>query len=336
MVNPTTNEPILVEVTRGDLVESRHLVDTVVVDAVGGEVARFGTPGEAVYPRSAIKPLQALPLIETGAAAAFGLGDAEIALACASHLGEAAHVERVRAWLARLGLSEADLACGAHWPREDHVLAALAGTLPGPAHNNCSGKHAGMLSHAVHAGEPSAGYLDPDHPAQRRILAAVLEMAGLPDARPTLGIDGCSAPNPALPLAAMAGAFARLASPDALAPDRAAACRRITAAMWAAPEMVRGVGSANTAMLQILSGRVVAKTGAEGVYLAGIVDRGLAIAVKARDGASRAAEFAVLTLLHRFDAISEADATALAPHLAPAVRNVLGRPVGELRAAFYS
>ena len=333
MVKPTSYPAVAIEVTRGDLIESRHAVDAVVVDAEGAILARFGEPGDAVYPRSAIKPLQALPLVETGAVAAFGLGDREIALACASHLGEPYHVETVLAWLVRLGLSEDDLACGAHWPATPHALEAMAGTVPGAAHNNCSGKHAGMLSHAVHLGDSPEGYLDPGHPAQRRILTAVTEMAGMAGASPPLGIDGCSAPNPALPLAAMAGAFARLARPDALAPDRAAACRRICRAMWSAPEMVRGHQSANTTMLQVLAGRVVAKTGAEGVYLAGIVETGLGIAVKAHDGASRAAELAVLSLLGRFGAISPADEAALGPHLDPPILNVVGREVGRVRAA---
>ena len=326
--------PITVAVTRGELVESRHGVDAVVVDTDGRRVARWGEVDHAVYPRSAIKPLQALALIETGAADAFALDEREVALACASHLGEPGHVETVRAWLARLGLCEDDLACGTHWPGLPQALEALlaTGAVPGPAHNNCSGKHAGMLSHVVHLAEARQGYLDSAHPAQVRILAAIAEMAGLEGADLAIGIDGCSAPNPALPLAALARAFARLARPDDLAPVRAAACRRIARAMWAQPEMVRGRDSGNSTLLETCAGRVVAKTGAEGVYLAGIVETGLGIAVKARDGAGRAAEVAILALLRRFDALRPEDEAALARFLEPPVLTVRGLAVGEIRA----
>jgi L-asparaginase II len=331
---PPGPEPILVEVTRGPIVESRHAVDAAVVDASGALVAAWGEVERPVYPRSASKPLQALPLVESGAADAFGLQDRELALACASHSGEPVHVGTVKAWLARLGLSEADLECGAHLPRagkpqEDFIRsgAALAA-----AHNNCSGKHAGMLSHAVHLGEPTAGYVGYEHPVQRRVAAAYGEMCGLDLAKAPRGTDGCSIPTFAIPLAALALGLARFANPDGQAPARQAACRRLARAMWAEPYMVAGLGRCCTAILGAAPGRIVAKTGAEGVYVAGLAGRGLGLAVKARDGAGRAAEVALLALLGHLDALDEAARTVLAPFAAPEVRNVRGLAVGRLGA----
>jgi len=332
---PPGPEPILVEVTRGPLVESRHAVDAAVVDASGALVAAWGEVDRPIYPRSASKPLQALPLVESGAADAFGLGAKELALACASHSGEPVHVETVRAWLGRLGLSEADLECGAHPPRGGMPLEHFirSGTALGPAHNNCSGKHSGMLSHAVHRGEPIAGYVEHEHPVQRRVAAALGELCGVDLANWPRGVDGCSIPTFAIPLESLALGLARFANPDALAPERQAACRRLAAAMWEEPYMVAGLGRCCTAILGAAAGRVVAKTGAEGVYVAGLVGRGLGLAVKARDGAGRAAEVALLALLVHLAALDEAARTALAPFAAPEVRNVRGRVVGRLAAA---
>jgi L-asparaginase II len=286
-----------------------------------------------VYPRSAIKPFQALPLLETGAAEAFGVSDEEVALACASHGGEPAHVERVAAWLARLGLEERHLACGPHPPMHAASAAALAasGAKPTRLHNNCSGKHTGMLAACLHLGLPVEGYASPTHPLQRRITAAMAELAGLPDLEAP-GTDGCSLPAFVMPLRALAHAAARLAAPDDLTPERAAALRRAGNAMRAHPLLVAGTGRLCTALMRHAPD-VVAKTGAEGVFLASVPSRGLGVALKAEDGASRAAEVALLALLDHLGTIPPDARAALGPFARPKLRDFNGNEVGEVRPA---
>ena len=330
--------PLLVEVTRGPIVESRHLVDAAIIDADGKIISVWGEVERPIYPRSAIKPLQALPLVESGAADAFELNNRELSIACASHAGEQVHVETVLAWLDRLGLSENDLECGGHWPRNTKIFEDLirSGAELGPARSNCSGKHSGMLSHAVHSGDATAGYVQPDHPVQRRVAAAISDMCGIDLAGATPGVDGCSVPNYAIPLAALARGMARLANPDALASGRAAACRRIAEAMWAEPYMVAGYKRCCTALLEACAGTVVAKTGAEGVYMAGVAGHGLGLAVKARDGAGRASEVAILALLDHLGVLDDAARQTLAPFREPDVLTVNGAVVGGLKAAGWS
>lgn len=320
MNDATERPPLVVEATRGPLVESRHLVDAAVVDAAGAVVAAHGAVDAPVYPRSACKPLQALPLVESGAADAFGLSQKEVALACASHNGEPVHVEAVLAWLDRLGLSDDDLECGAHLPRQEPVLAEFvrSGATLRQAHNNCSGKHAGMLATAVHLGEPTRGYVGREHPVQRRVAAAMGELCGL--RLETFGIDGCGIPTFALPLGALAFGMARL-------PGRPAG-RRIVEAMIAEPYMVAGRGRACTELMQAAGGAVALKTGAEGVYMAALPARGLGLALKARDGAGRAAEIAVAQLLARLGALPEDFARR-------PLHNVRGLAIGELRPASF-
>jgi L-asparaginase II len=320
MNDATEQPPLVVEATRGLLVESRHLVDAAVLDASGGVAQAHGAIDAPVYPRSACKPLQALPLVESGAADAFGLSPKELALACASHNGEPVHVEGVLAWLGRLGLSDDDLECGAHLPRQEPVLAEFvrSGAKLRQAHNNCSGKHAGMLATAVHLGEPTKGYIGREHPVQRRVAAAMGELC---DCRlDDFGIDGCGIPTFALPLRNLALGMARLA-------DRPAG-RRIVDAMIAEPYMVAGRGRACTELMQAGKGAVALKTGAEGVYMATLPERGLGLALKARDGAGRAAEMALAKLLAKLGALPEE--LAHRP-----LRNVRGLTIGELRAAAF-
>ena len=326
-------DPLAVEVTRGAIVESCHAVDAAVVDSDGKLVEGFGDIARAVYPRSACKPLQALPLVETGAADAFDLSAKELALACASHAGEPVHVTTALGWLARLGLGDDDLECGAHLARNPNLLTDFvrSGEPLRQANNNCSGKHTAMLSHAVHRGDATAGYIGLDHPVQRRVADTLAEMYRVDLAAAPVGTDGCGIPTFAVPLEAMAAAMARLANPHGMAADRADACRRVTAAMVAEPYMVAGRERCCTQLMSAAAGRVVAKTGAEGVYFAGIVDGGLGIALKVRDGAGRAAEVALGALLVRHGALSEAAQARLVDLLARPVPNVRGRPVGVHR-----
>jgi L-asparaginase II len=333
--SPQTVDPVLIEVVRGEMVESRHRGACAVVDAAGRAALALGDCEQLVYGRSAIKPLQALPLIETGAADRYGLGAGEIALACASHRGESVHVAAVAAWLERIGLGPDDLECGAHPPLNPAAAQALirAGEAPSALHNNCSGKHAGFLTTARHLGEPTRGYIDADHPVQRRVAAALAAMTGCDLARAPRGIDGCGIPVIGLPLAAMARAMARLADPRGLAGERQTAARRILDAMAAEPLMVDGSGSFTTRVLEAAGAAVRLKPGAEGVFCAALPGLGFGVALKIADGAGRAAEMAMGALLLRLGVLDDAQAAALAPLLRPKLLNVAGRTVGELRPA---
>ncbi len=327
--------PVAVEVWRGGRVESRHRVRACVADAAGGVVLGLGDLDEPVFPRSAVKPFQALALVESGAAGAFAVSEAELALACASHGGEPAHVALVEGWLARLGLEEAALACGPHAPMHPPAAAALAreGAAARRVHNNCSGKHAGMLAAALQLGAGPRGYERPEHPVQRHAAAAILELAGLTELPPP-GTDGCGLPNHPLPLRALARAAARLADPGGgvSPPGRAVALERIGAAMMAEPFLVAGTGRCCTALMQAVPG-LVAKTGAEGVYLAASRRLGLGVALKAEDGATRAAEVALLALLRRLGVLGEAIPAALARFQRPLLRNFAGDEVGHVAPA---
>jgi L-asparaginase II len=326
-------DPVLVEATRGEMVESRHRGAVAVVDAGGGITLALGDIERVIYARSAIKPLQALPLIESGAADRFGLGQEELALACASHHGESVHVTAVARWLERLGLGPADLECGAHLPNDTPAAHALirSGTAPSPLHNNCSGKHAGFLATARHLGEPTRGYIQPDHPVQRRVLAILEAMTGRDLARAPRGTDGCGIPVIGIPLAAMAQAMARLADPQGVPPARAAAARRLLDAMAAKPLMVDGTGGFPTVVMETAPARVRLKPGAEGVFCAALPTLRLGVALKIESGHGRAAEVAIGAVLRRLGALTPADVSGLALLLRPPVNNVAGRRVGELR-----
>jgi L-asparaginase II len=333
-ISPPAN-PVLIQLTRGDMVESDHRGAAAVVDGEGRIVAAWGDIGRPVYPRSAIKPVQALALIETGAADAFAVGPAEIALACASHNGERTHVEAVAAWLGRMGLDESDLECGAHMPLGAAAGAGLlrAGAPFGRLHNNCSGKHAAMLATARHMGEPTAGYIQPDHPVQRRIRALQAEMGGVDLDDAPMGTDGCGIPTLGMSLAALARAMACLASPDGLALARAEASRRVVAAMTAHPHMVAGRERFCTRVMAAGGGGVVVKTGAEGVYTAALPGAGIGIALKIDDGATRAAEATIAALLPRFGALDDRARAVLADYSHVVRRNWGGTETGVLRPA---
>ncbi|RYE84618.1 MAG: asparaginase, partial [Hyphomicrobiales bacterium] len=226
------SNPILVEVTRGSLVESRHRGAVAVSDAMGRMVHQAGDVSLPVFPRSAIKVLQAIPLIESGAADAFGFGDRELSLSCASHAGEAGHVALATDMLGRAGLDQTALECGCHWPFAlDRALAmARDGETPTPLHNNCSGKHSGFLCTAVHLGEATAGYVRSAHPVQQRARAAIEDLTGVTLGEDVEGTDGCSIPTYAAPVAAFANAFAKLVSGQNVAAERARAGQRLIAA----------------------------------------------------------------------------------------------------------
>lgn len=323
----------LVEVTRGPMVESRHDGAAVVTDVSGNIVAAWGEPAQTIYPRSAIKALQAMPIVETGAADAFDLGPEELALACGSHTGEVMHTARVAAWLDRIGCTVGDLACGSQWPMDQATRHAMIakGERPSALHNNCSGKHAGMMSAARHAREPLEGYVGMGHPAQQRILSVLEAMTGEDLSAAPVGTDGCLVPTIAVSLKGLAVSMARMAAPDALETPRLDAVARITAAWSENPELMSGTGRFDTAINRTLSGRGMVKGGAEGVFCACIPALKLGLALKIADGGSRAAEVATAAILRKLDVLTPEDVEALSKWTRPIITDRAGAAVGEIR-----
>ncbi|SOB97195.1 asparaginase [Stappia indica] len=326
--------PVLVEVLRGDAVESRHRGAIAVVDAAGHVVAALGDHQRPVFPRSAVKALQALPLVESGAAEALDFNDAELALACSSHNGEEVHVNAARVMLMKAGLDEDALECGSQWPRRMEDVAVLHRTdaTPCPLHNNCSGKHAGFLGLARTLGAPTRGYVEPDHPVQLEARAAIEQMAGIDLSAMPRGTDGCSIPTYAMPLAPLARAFACFGTGEGLEPLRAQAAERLYNACVDHPFMIAGTGRFCTEVMGALGGRVFVKTGAEGVFVAAIPELGFGIALKCDDGATRASETMMAAVIDALLELNEDEATALRPWLAPPLTNWTGRPVGSIHA----
>jgi L-asparaginase II len=324
--------PVLVELTRGEIVESVHRGAVAIVDGDGRAVLALGNVQDVVYPRSSLKPIQAIPLIESGATDAFGLSGEHIALACASHSGEPMHTTRVAAWLNRLGLSERDLACGPHPVRYEPVWQEMirCGERPSRIHNNCSGKHTGFLTVARHWGIATSGYERHDHPVQKAVSVVLGELSGIASPLPW-GVDGCAAPNFALPLSAFACALARLAHPASLPGARAQAAERIVAAMIEYPELVAGTARTCTTLMRGAQAPFAAKAGAEGVYAAIIPQRGLGVALKIDDGAGRASETTVAAVLDALDLLGRDQASR--EILRAPIRNTLDAVVGERRPA---
>jgi L-asparaginase II len=324
--------PILVEVTRGNLVESRHRGAVAVVDADGATVLALGDVATPVYPRSAIKALQALVLVESGAADRCGFGDEELALACASHGGEPGHVAGVERMLGAAGLDVSALACGTHWPmhRSSSEALARAGGMASALHNNCSGKHAGFLCAACAMAADTGTYVEADHPVQREVKAALENLSGvtIPDAH--RAIDGCSVPNWALPLAGLARAFARFATGRGLGAERAAAAQRLRAACAVKPWFVAGSGRFCTDIMGHFGARVFVKTGAEGVFCGALPELGYGIAVKCDDGQRRAAEVAIAAVIARLLPCDDRDREFLARFVRPQMRNWQGTTVGGI------
>jgi L-asparaginase II len=324
--------PVLVEVTRGPLVESRHRGAVAVCDAQGKTALALGDVTAPIFPRSAVKALQALPLIEQGAAERFSLSDEELALACASHSGEAAHIAGVEHILAKAGLAPSDLRCGAHWPIAQSAAAAVARSgAPSPLHNNCSGKHAGFLCVARAIGADPADYWRPEHPVQRLVRGVLEDFTGASFGEASCAIDGCSVPTWAVPLHHLAHGFAKFATGDGLSPERARAAARLRQACAKTPWFVAGTGRLCTDIMQLFGERVFVKTGAEGVYCAALPREGLGIAVKCDDGAGRAAQAMTAAVISRFLPLVANERAALERFVAPMQRNWNGFEVGQVR-----
>src|SRR6056297_4267252 len=321
----------LAEVWRGAFRESHHVGHAVICDGAGQVLLAVGDPDAVVLPRSSSKMIQALPLVTSGAADAQGLGSVHLALACASHEGAPMHVERVSRWLSDLGLADDALRCGPQVSRDTDLKLEMirAHEMPCRVHNNCSGKHAGFLTLAQHLGA-GPDYVDPEHPVQLACLDAFETVTDQPS--PGFGIDGCSAPNFASTMHGMARAMGWFATAGQRSDSLSTAAARLVEAMHRHPELVAGEGRACTRLMRAAKEPVALKTGAEGYFIAILPMRGLGIALKAADGATRAAECAITALLVRLDVLDAANPEVTA-FLRPTIRNWDGLATGEIRPA---
>lgn len=328
MNSPMKFKPFFVEVTRGSKVESSHLVHAVIFTRSTGTAEIYGDCDLPVFPRSSLKPIQALPLILTGTAKALNLSATELALACASHRGENIHLKPIKAWLEKIGLNETHLECGTHAPTNQESLFELlhSGQYPSPIHNNCSGKHTGMLSTAVHLGEPTKSYVAFAHPVQQRIQKVIEHLCDIELPPTTFGIDGCSIPAPCLPLHKLAEGFCEFGAPSRLTEEEANACHQIYDSVVTNPLLTSGTGQYCAEVMIHTKGLVLAKGGAEGVMILVIPSLQTAIALKTLDGNSRATEFCSSYLLRHLGFIDPSS-----PLLHPKIQNWNKLEVGELR-----
>ena len=327
MSHPHEGAVDLVEIWRGDLIESVHRGHAVVCDAEGRIVESWGDPEAVIYPRSSCKMLQALPLLESGAGD--NLRSEQLALACASHNGAAIHTERVNAWLGELGLTDDDFRCGPQMPddREARYGLIRAHESPCQVHNNCSGKHAGFLMLNQHLGGGSE-YQEVDHPVQAAVRAAFEEVTG--ETSPHWSPDGCSAPNFACSVHGLARAMSFFATADERTDSRSRSARRLFEAMVAHPDLVAGETRACTDLMRAMDGRVAVKTGAEGVFIAIIPEKKLGVALKIADGATRASESALAAILVRLGMLDPKDPAALA-RMQPPILNRREIVTGQIR-----
>lgn len=327
--------PVLVDVLRGAVVESAHRGAVAVFDADGKAVWEIGDTHRPVFPRSAVKAIQALPLVESGAADAYSFGDKELALACASHSGEPAHTELARAMLAKAGLDESALECGTHWPSDQDATVALArtGGVPNALHNNCSGKHAGFVCTCCHSGIDHHGYVKAQHGMQEMIREAMETVTGAAHDVDHRGTDGCSIPTYAVPLRNFAIGFAKMVSGKGLGPIRAKAAQRLLSACMAEPFLVSGTDRADLKLMQASPGRIFVKVGAEGVYCAALPELGFGIALKCDDGTGRAAEVMIAAVLARLLQSDRELSVELLRQANPPIKSRVGAEVGALRPA---
>lgn len=326
---------ILANVIRGSTVESVHTGHLFIVDGEGREVASLGDPSTVTYFRSAAKAFQLIPCITSGAADAFGFDEKEIALGAASHSGEPMHVEIAASMLAKAGFTEQDLRCGSHLPFSSTAIEQMqrSGAVPTQLHNNCSGKHAAMLAFAKHIGADAGSYDAPDNRIQKRILRCVADFTEIPESEIAIGIDGCSAPNFALPIRSMAKSFINLIAPAKFPEVTQKACSRIVAAMMSHPELIGGSERLDTKIMQAAPGRLISKVGADGVWLCGVLPcerwpSGLGIALKIADGDDyRARPVAAIEILRQLGVLSPYDLADLSPM---PITNRRGDSVGQV------
>lgn len=305
--------PVIACQYRGDLVDQVHMGHIVVADREGTVLWKLGDPQRPTFSRSSAKPIQAIPVVESGALERFGITQRELAVMCASHNGEPFHIEAVESILDKIGLDAGALRCGAEYPMYVPAEDALkrAGLPRSPLYCDCSGKHAGMLATARHLGEPLDCYERPEHPVQARVLSVFADVCGVPPGQVQLAVDGCGVPVHALPLRRLAQGYARLSQPDCFPAPRAAAVRRVTEAMTACPEMVAGSERICTQLMEAFGDRLFCKSGASAFYAVGLKGRGIGIAVKMEDGSSSMVPWAVLSVLTQLGVITPEEARSL-------------------------
>lgn len=339
------NHAPLVEVTRGEITESVHYGAFCIADRGGQLLAQAGDPKYVTFPRSSLKPFQALPFIEQGGAEHFGLTGEEIAILCASHAGTALHTSVLEGMHQKIGAHEEDLSCGVHWPYDKNTREAmmLAGQSPTAFHHNCSGKHTGMLALAKLLDAPLKDYLNLQHPVQVTVRETIGEFSGIEPKRMPVGIDGCSAPVYGMSMEKMAQAVAKMADPTGLEPKRKAACQLITSTMTINPVMVAGPGQFDTDLMSVTKGKVFSKGGAEGYLIIGVLpdaihknSPGIGIAIKISDGDARGRARASvgLTILEAMGVLDQNDLERLDSYGNVPVRNWRKLEVGEVRSVF--
>ncbi|MCG3161758.1 MAG: hypothetical protein JMDDDDMK_02967 [Acidobacteria bacterium] len=337
--------PVLVEVTRGSMVESRHRGFIAVVDATGGVIAKIGDIGTPAWFRSAAKPFQTIPIITSGAAARYSFTPRELAVITGSHSGESIHLETVISILSKIALDESALKCGAHMPFDDASAKHLRAenSQPGALHNNCSGKHAGMLAFASHINALLENYIDPNHPVQRRILSTLARFADAPVDEINIAIDGCSAPVFGLSIEAMARSYARLVGAEhaGIEPELVEAAEAVVNAMTEYPEMVGGTRNRlDTDLMLAAKGQIVSKVGAEGVQLLGVkpnerYPKGIGVAIKIEDGDTRRArDPVVIETLKQLGLLDNNQLARLASYAQSTIFNHRRIEVGEVRPRF--
>lgn len=334
---------ILAAAIRGETIESIHRGHLIIVSGAGETMARIGNPETITFWRSSAKPFQAIPFILSGAARRFGFSEKEIALACGSHSGESFHVETAQSMLEKANFTEKDLRCGAHFPFDEKTAEQMtcSDEKPTQLHNNCSGKHAAMLAFARHIAADIETYEHLENPVQRKVLEVVSAFTNVPESRIKIGIDGCALPNFALPISAMARAFAGLVFPPQSFDDKLRnASRQIVAAMMSYPQMIGGTKRLDTLIMQAAPGKIISKIGAEGVYLAGILPNerwktGLGIAFKVEDGDDRRARAVVaIQILHELGILDESNDENLRDYSPITLKNRRGDTVGKIVADF--
>lgn len=331
---------ILAKVIRGETVESIHRGHLIVVDGEGHTILSLGNPQTITFFRSSAKPFQTIPFLVSGAVSAFGFSEKEIALACGSHSGEKIHIETVEQMLEKIGLSESDLRCGVHLPFNEKRAEEMirAGEKPSQLHNNCSGKHTAMLGFAKHIGADLKTYELNANPVQRAILQCVSDFTDIPPNQIAIGIDGCAAPNFAIPIAAMAKSFARLVfPPQNFSIETKNVCETVVSAMMNYAEMIGGTERLDTMIMETLRGQIISKVGADGVYVAGVLPSvkwktGLGIAFKIEDGDDkRARPVVAVELLRRLEVLDSQNLREISPM---AITNRRGDSVGKIVASF--
>jgi len=336
-------EPVI-ELTRGGIVECVHFGAMAVVDSEGHLLTSLGDPNLVTFPRSSMKPLQVLPFVEDGGPEHFNLTEEELAIMCASHHGTDEHVRVLRSIHAKAGLQESDLQCGVHWPLDKATSQAMRerGEEPTPYRHNCSGKHSGMLAQALLHDYDKESYLSMDNALQERILKTVADMCGMEPEDMPIGVDGCSAPVFAMPLYNFALAMARLADPTGLGEVRATACKKITHAMMAYPEMVAGPGALDSVLMRVMQGKAAVKGGAEGYQMLSLMpgacgngSPGIGVAFKFSDGDPnrRATHSLIVALLNALGFKAEMADESFSRFNVPMLKNWRGLEIGQIQSA---